>query len=229
MRRLQRLAAELGPILACGDAARALVTGSSVLAGSCRDWAMQDGKRGRLGVLATSCAICAKAIEIWPATGAGVAGAWVIAAWMHAPPPPATEHPPGETAEAPPEGAQEPPLIDDRAAFLEWLADLIGTANGVHLDPLWEALSEEPGCALPRAHLGPLLDRLQVPVQRTVSVAGVAGRSGVRRADVQAALTALPQERQEALSETAETAVDLRKSHPLSAPSQPLSPPLSGA
>ncbi|MBW1600874.1 hypothetical protein JJV70_01905, partial [Streptomyces sp. JJ66] len=117
------------------------------------------------------------------------------------------------------EPQQEPPprpLIEDRAAFLHWLADLIGDANGIHLDPLHRALTQQPGCTLPRPHLGPLLDRLDVPYQRTMSVGGIAGRSGVRRADVEAALTALPQGTPQATSETSHSAPDLRKSQPLS-------------
>lgn len=92
--------------------------------------------------------------------------------------------------------ATEPPSIcqiKTRSDLLRWLQNAIGNRNGIHLDELHQRLSAEPGFAtLERAHLTPLLDRQDIPYHRAISVDGIAGRTGVKRADLQALLKDSP-------------------------------------
>lgn len=145
----------------------------------------------------------------------GLVLAWLIAAAVLAPrdawtlpPEPVAEEPVAEPDEPLAEVGPE----DPRGALLYLLDRVTRGRNGVHLDEL--AKHAEVG--LPQAELRPLLEAHQVPITRSLSVAGVAGRSGVRRADVEALLAALPQEGPAATLSPTLARVDLRKSQPLS-------------
>lgn len=97
------------------------------------------------------------------------------------------------------EEAPEPPAptcrINTKIDLIHWLHEAIGDRNGIHLDELHNRLSAEPGLTtLERAHLAPLLDRHDIPYHRAISVDGIAGRTGVKRADVQTLLKASPME-----------------------------------
>ncbi|MCZ7413061.1 hypothetical protein [Streptomyces sp. WMMC897] len=223
--RRQRLAAELKPILACGDAARALATGSGALLARGRAWALEEGHRGRLGGLALGAAVTGKAVEMWPATSAAIATAWTIAAWMHAPPPGKPEvEPLGEDADTPP----EPTPADPRTTLLTWLDELTQGRAGIHLHELHEHITARPTTAhLSKADVRALLDRHQIPVQRTLRVGPVAGRSGVSRTAILALLPDPAQDQPETHSPPPESGPELRKSTPLSARGEELesSPP----
>lgn len=140
---------------------------------------------------------------------------WLVAAGILAPAG-AWDMPAVEPVEEGDEPAVEEPgeasPAGPRAALLDVLDRVTRGRNGVHL----EELAEHPELGLTRADIRPLLDTHQVPVTRSLSVDGVAGRSGVRRADVEALLKALPQKAPAAPLAPTLAPVDLRKSQPLS-------------
>lgn len=121
---------------------------------------------------------------------AGIAApVWIVAALMVAP-----EKPQKPAAALIAETAAGP-LLDTpegrRLAFLKWLEKTTRGASGIHLDQMYHQLTQqEPANALPRHHLRPLLDHYGIPVQRTLRVGAVAGRSGVTRQAIEATLRA---------------------------------------
>lgn len=101
-----------------------------------------------------------------------------------------------------------------RLAFLRWLEKETRGASGIHLDQMHARLTKlGASSGLPRHHLRPLLDHYQVPVQRTLRVGTVAGRSGVTRQAIEeavrAATAAPPLGAEGDLESPTETAVDL--------------------
>jgi hypothetical protein len=227
----RRLGAQLRPVLACGYAVRALGTGSRSVTVRAWKWSGKgDVQLRRGGILVGLLFIAWATVKAPQGMVSGVLTAWCLIAWLNAPAAPqeTAQLAPAEDDEHTPVEALVRPVIEDRDALLQWLADAIADRNGVHLDELHHRLSQEPGChTLTRAHITPLLDHHHIPHKRTVSVDGVAGRSGVRQADIRALLKPLPQEAPTPPLNTSETAADLRKSQPLSGHSRPLSPPLS--
>jgi len=166
----------------------------------------------------------------------GIIAAWLAAAaWLTpravwAAPAPEVPEPPLEEA---PELSEDDLHEWDRLALLVLLEEATRGRNGVHLGELHQPVSAHPRFAgLPRAHMGALLEGFGVPVQRTLSVDGVEGRSGVRRADVETLLLALPREDPDTHSQPSESGDDQQFSRPLSAPSRttlgPLSVPAQG-
>ncbi|MGW9031476.1 hypothetical protein ACWGQ5_47180 [Streptomyces sp. NPDC055722] len=103
--------------------------------------------------------------------------AWCLAAWMHAP---EADGPDEETAPEP------------RLALARWLLDTIGDRPGIHLRDLYPAMRQLPGQeGRTDAELRAALRTLGVPVQRSLRIGPIAGRSGVRREDVEALLRRL--------------------------------------
>lgn len=162
-------------------------------------------------------------------TAAGIAApVWIVSALIMAP-----ERPRKET-EAQPE--QPSPALSvedaterDRVALLVALEAASRGRNGVHLGELHERLAGHPLFGgVHRAHMGALAEGLGVPVQRTLSVDGIEGRSGVRRTDVEALLLALPREGQEDPSRPSESGSDQQESRSLSDPSRAALGLLSG-
>lgn len=164
---------------------------------------------------------------------AGIATAWVAAAaWLApretwaAPEPEAIEPP----HEHPPEPSEDDLLELDRLALLVLLEAATRGRNGVHLGELHQQVAEHPRFeGLHRAHMGTLLEGFSVPVQRTLSVDGIEGRSGVRRADVEALLLALPRDDPGTPSQPSESGSDQYVSRPLSGGSRAALGPLSDA
>jgi hypothetical protein len=112
------------------------------------------------------------------------AAALLTAAWAVAPDLPHTTPEPGPAA---PVGARP---LDPRAAFAQWLLQTIGDRPGIHLRDLYPAMRSLPGrSGLDDTALRAWLTGLGVPVVRSLRVGGVAGRSGVRQADVLALLS----------------------------------------
>lgn len=116
-------------------------------------------------------------LELGPLRGlsaAAAGAAWAVQAWRRAPEPP------------------EPPDPADirREAYLRFFDAIIGDRNGVHLAELYDTMRRYPHwAAWTDEQLRALLNDLRVPVQRTMSVSGVTGRSGIRRSDVRALMT----------------------------------------
>jgi hypothetical protein len=158
-----------------------------------------------------------------PTAGAVSAAGLLIAAWIVAP----QKQNRMTTVRA----AQ---LTDEQRTFLDRMT-LLGILdratvrrNGVHLGELHQHLTAHPRfAALQRVHVGALLEGFGVPVQRTLSVDGIEGRSGVRRDDVTALVLALPQKGQAPPSQPSESGSDQQESQPLSDRSQPALGPLS--
>jgi hypothetical protein len=127
-----------------------------------------------------------------PAVGAVGVPLWVVAAWVAAPPA-APEKPPAGLIEAP-VGVIEDTPEGRRLVFLRWLEKTTRGASGIHLDQMHAQLTQhEPAKGMPRHHLRPLLRHYGVPVQRTLRVGAVSGRSGVTRQAIEEALAAAEQ------------------------------------
>lgn|GEM_PF-6062388 len=122
----------------------------------------------------------------------GLAGAWLAAAAALAPRDtwqPPTDEPTDDEGDIPQVDPDTP--AGRRLAFLRWLERETRDAPGIHLDQLHQRLTRiEPANGLPRQHLRPLLQYYGVPVQRTLRVGPVSGRSGVSRQAVLDALAA---------------------------------------
>lgn len=187
---LRHIGAQIRPVLACGHAVRALGTGSCAAAVRAWKWSGKgDVPLRRGGTLLGLAFVAWATVKAPQGMVTTVLVAWCLIAWLSAPETPqekACPAPGEDDAEAPTE-APVRPVIEDRDALLRWLSEAIGDRNGIHLDELHQRLSQEPGChTLTRAHITPLLDHHQVPVTRSLSVGRVSGRTGVRRADLQA-------------------------------------------
>ena len=174
------LRAELRPVLAFAGAGTALWTGSVVLA--TRAWAELRERLSlteSLGALAVGAYVagygCLHAPQVARFAVPGAIVAWCVAAWWASP---ADSEPPAE-----------PPAQDTGGAFTAWLLDLIGDRPGIHLRDLYPAMRTLPGHEdRDNGQLRAALRALDVPVRRSLRLGGVAGRSGVAKAD----LTALP-------------------------------------
>lgn len=143
---------------------------------------------------------------MWPA-----AGAWCVAAWRNGRVPAAVD------------AAAGPEHDDHRGALLAWLDEATTGRNGIHLTELYGRLRERPALAdLTDAQLRAVLAHYGVPVVRSLSVDGVSGRTGVRRADVEQLLGAPAPLSSDAASRPVESGVDQQVSRPLSATSRPV-------
>jgi hypothetical protein len=159
------------------DGLERLVAGALVLAG---------GGAATVTVLSGTLPRLAPYLPAAVAVGVPV---WIVAAWVVAPPA-APRKPPTAPAEAPADPAIDTPE-GRRLAFLRWLEKTTRNTPGMHLDQMHAALTQhEPAKDLPRHHLRPLLQHYGVPVQRTLRVGSVSGRSGVTRQAVLDALAA---------------------------------------
>jgi hypothetical protein len=175
------LTAEIRPVLAFTGAGCALWAGTCILVR--RGWA-QLGEHlsiwERAGVVAFTGYVtvygCEHAPDVARFAVPGAVVAWCVAAWWAAPP---------ATVEEP----AEPAAPDARDAFVWWLLGLIGDRAGIHLRELYPAMRQLPGHEdRSDPELRAALRTLGIPVKRSLRLGGVAGRSGVARA----ALEALP-------------------------------------
>lgn len=134
---------------------------------------------GSIGTVATLLAPWA------PAILGGLTVAWVIAAGIAAPPRPAPQPP-----EPDEEQASEEASADRPEHLLQWLLEVMGDRPGIHLAELYPLMREIPGQGgRSDADFRAALRALDIPVQRTLRVGKVAGRSGIARADVDALLS----------------------------------------
>jgi hypothetical protein len=170
---------ELRPVLAFAGAGTTLWSGSCELVR--RGWA-ELGERctvwERLGVLAGGGYLtvygCAHAPHAAVFAAPAVLLAWCVAAWWVAPP----------TAVEPEQAAEVSASSD---AFVPWLLQLMGDRPGIHLRELYPAMRQLPGHEdRDNGQLRAALNTLGIPVTRSLRLGGVAGRSGVARADIEA-------------------------------------------
>jgi len=197
-----------------GHAATALRTGSGILVR--RGWHLlpDDGTLARLGYVGLGGYVtaygAAHAGPAAPFVVPAAALAWCVAAWTVAPPAEPSEELADETdteaqLEAPPGSAQE--------VFAHWLLDTIGARSGIHLADLYPAMRQLAGNeARTDPELRAALRALRVPVDRTLRVGRVAGRTGVSRTAVEALLNPLSPEAESAPAIALESGPDLRKS-----------------
>jgi hypothetical protein len=127
-----------------------------------------------------------------------------------------------EEAPAEPPGPSAEQLVErDRRALLALLDVATVGRNGVHLDELYERTSAHPLFeGVPRENLTAFLAAFGVPITRTLSVDGVGGRTGVRRADVHLLLLAASPDPAGTDSRGTESGSDQEDSQPLSDDSQ---------
>lgn len=173
------IAGEVRAVLASRHAITALRTGSVVLVRRGGGWLTAEGWRGFVersvgvgfGVYVAVYGSMAQP-QALAVTAPAAAGAWLLAAWTLAP---RADWPP--TPE--PEGEEQGPA----AAFTRWLLDLMADRPGVHLYELYPAMRTLPGHEHhDDAALRLALRALGIPVERSMRVGAVAGRSGVYRA-----------------------------------------------
>jgi hypothetical protein len=177
----RRLAAELRPLLAVRGAGASLCAGSAVLLRA--GWTyLGERLHGweRYGACAFGGYVavygCGHAPDVARFAVPGTVVVWCAAAWWAAPP--------ADVEEPEPEPVEEPDL-DARAAFVQWLLDLIGDRPGIHLRDLYPAMRQLPGCeSHDNARLRTALTTLGIPVHRSLRIGVLAGRSGVRKTDL---------------------------------------------
>ncbi|MEC3995013.1 hypothetical protein VSR01_16330 [Actinacidiphila sp. DG2A-62] len=165
------------------------------------------------------------------------AAAWSVAAYFAARrhphykprrtgPAPAAAQPPAESADDASEPDGEDLVERDRAALLDLLEKVTRGRNGVHLDELFLHTSRHPYFAtVPRPQLGALLRAFGVAVPRSLTVGGISGRTGVRRADVLALLPTVAKASPDPLSLPLSTPSDLLESRTTLGHSRPGSRP----
>lgn len=89
----------------------------------------------------------------------------------------------------PDDEAPEDEPLGPGEGLARWLLDTIGERPGIHVRELYPAMRELPGQeARTDADLKALLRAFRVPVHRSLRIGRIAGRSGVRREDVEALL-----------------------------------------
>jgi len=155
-----------------------------------------------------------------PAAAAVLLPALLVTAWIVAP-----QKAPKKAA-APSRKA----LIErDRRALHRLLDQATARRNGVHLGELHELTSAHPLFkTVPKTHLTLLLDAFGVPWERSLSVDGIGGRTGVRRDAVEALLKPPSPDAEVAPSRDTESGTDLRVLDGEERESQPALDPLSG-
>lgn len=173
------LRAELRPVLVFTGAGTALCTGSAILAGLGWKW-LTDRLEGYEVCAALSAGVylagygCLHAPHIARFAVPGAIVIWCVAAWCIAPPT-ASEEPDEEVIE----GSAD--------AFARWLLDLIGDRPGIHLRDLYPAMRQLPGHETRTdTELRAALKRLGIPVERSLRIGKLTGRSGVALAAVKA-------------------------------------------
>lgn len=117
--------------------------------------------------------------QLGPAALAIGTPAWIAAAWWHGPP--AEPEPEVEPeAEAPLADPTPEPAPEDVAHDIDVLRSLIGDQPGIHLDALAASVD------LDHVQLRAWLNRLDVPVRRSVRIGGKHGlvRTGIHRDDL---------------------------------------------
>ncbi|MDT0377279.1 hypothetical protein RM572_00620 [Streptomyces sp. DSM 42041] len=185
---VRRLAREMRPYLACGRLLGDLGRGSAVLTGHAATWcqAKNGATTSRIGGLLLGATFAVWAVQKYPAHAAVLeATAWALAAWTVA-----AEYQPRSTddeadPEAEPEESTPPSCEEHRRRLLEWLEEVTRDRSGIHLSELYATLRKRPALAhLADPELRRMLDHYQVPVQRTLRVGTVAGRTGVARTAV---------------------------------------------
>lgn len=142
-------------------------------------WRAALGPIVRAGLLLAAGYLAVRIIRAVPAVLWLLAPAWLVAAYrLGFAPAPAPEAEPA---------AQ--PVLDPVAALALWLLDVIGDRPGVHLAELYPAMRRLTGHHdRPDAVLRAALRARGIPIVRSLRIGPVAGRSGVRRADVEALL-----------------------------------------
>ncbi|MEU2134420.1 hypothetical protein [Streptomyces sp. NPDC018352] len=150
------------------------------LAAWCRNGRRDDleGTAAEYGVWGRGLVLLGLAVGGWklataaPVILAPAAGIWLLAA--------ARAEPPEPEEEAPAEGREKPPVEPPVVALVR---AQIGDEKAVHLSTLYPAMRASlPGTEeAPDEALRQLLREHQIPVDRSVRVGGLAGRSGVYR------------------------------------------------
>lgn len=147
-----------------------------------KGWSAVLGCVLRAGVLLGAAYVLLRIVRAVPALLWALAPAWCVLAYRAGAPP--------KTAVRAPEEAPAAAPDDPRRALARWLLQTIGDRPGIHLRELYPAMRTLPGHeGYDDAALRGRLQALGVRPVRSLRVGGVAGRSGVRRADAEALLS----------------------------------------
>lgn len=201
-----------------------LCSGSGALTRRIWDWTTADGIKPfaeRLGMVggAGYMAIYLDR-HVTPFIAPGIAGAWCLAALAlsrhdHTDQDADDEQPPEDDAGDEPEETVQDREVVIREALLRFIEAITRDRNGIHLHELHNRLAQIPSFAsLPRTKIGALLEAYQVPIVRSLTVDGVSGRTGVRRADVLALLRSPDVEAGQSTLDAEESADDQQVSGP---------------
>jgi hypothetical protein len=151
-------------------------------------WQAALGPILRTGLLLAGAYTLLRIVRALPVLLWILAPAWLIAAYRAAPPPAGDQTPP-TPAQAP---GEDPPArrpADPRTHLLRWLLHTINSSPGIHLRELYPAMRQLPGLeGLPDTALRAALTHLGISPVRSLRIGSVAGRSGIRRTDIEALL-----------------------------------------
>lgn len=202
----------------CAGAGTVVRRRASRLAGWVRGGRDRRRRLARLAVLLLAGLLAWRIVRaapwlMWPVS------AWAVAAsWRASGPRPPGRHPDHDEAEH----------DAHREELLRWLEAATRDTSGIHLSNLYAQLRSRPALTgLSDPQMRAVLDHFEVPVDRTLRVGRITGRSGVRRRTIEGLLrdsaATLPSPAPHTPSTDVESEVDLRKSTPgppSSSPSQ---------
>ncbi|MEU0941097.1 hypothetical protein [Embleya sp. NPDC005971] len=177
------------PVLLARRGVDRAVDGHRVLVDRVTAWVASEtaGAEERRGAIATRGGMLLGGAwvgwQLGPATLAVATPAWLAAAWWHGPatePDAEVEQAEAERDEEEPPAPPAPPTPEDVAHDVDVLRRLIGDQPGIHLDALAAAVG------LDHEQLRAWLNRLGVPVRRSVRIGGKHGRvrTGIHRDDL---------------------------------------------
>ncbi|MFH8369178.1 hypothetical protein [Streptomyces sp. NPDC018031] len=181
------------------DSVRRLATGSAMLTRRIGQALTPEGRPVLAAGLITA-TVCGTITALNAAHQAPIlapvaATVWCRRAWAAAGPPPDTGNAATETPETttptPDPGPARPD--DPRRDLAQAVLDIIGDRPGIHLAELYPALLARPAAArLDETRLRAALTEAGITITRSMRVGDVEGRSGIKRADVQALLDPPP-------------------------------------
>ncbi|MFD7516069.1 hypothetical protein ACFV85_14880 [Streptomyces niveus] len=165
-------------------AAWRLVAGHRLNIANLKSWITERGEpkstAARTSVLAAAGWVLWQTNGRTPAVLWAIVLGWLVAAWR-------TARPAGSLAKeaTDPQPTQAPVRDTPQQSIARWIASLIGDRSGIHLAELYPAMRQLDGMAKhDDAALRSALRELDIPVERTIRIGTVEGRSGIRLKDL---------------------------------------------
>ncbi|WP_405799303.1 hypothetical protein [Streptomyces sp. NBC_01506] len=162
-------------------ATRRLVTGHRLNIANLTGWVKE--KRETKSTVLRTAVLAATAWILWQTIGRtpgilwAVVLGWLVTAWRTAKNAPAEKPTPAAKTPTPADTPQQ--------SIARWIAERIGDRPGIHLAELYPAMRDLDGMATHDDQaLRSALRELKIPVERTIRVGDVEGRSGIRLKDL---------------------------------------------